>query len=130
MINEQQKRVIRENPHLTQKVLADFLKLKTTQVNNQKKEVAISWSYRGFNFPKMVTLSPGPKNRYKNKRYKVRQFNLSLFQGGFDDAINFQGQFLWMLENGMNPHRAPRVNKPTLTINDKFADGIRRVLND
>ena len=127
-LTEQQKRVIRENPHLTEKALADFLGLRITQVNNQKRLFFSGWTYSGNGLPRMDVLKAGHNNKYKRDRYKVRYMGQGIFQGDRCDAINFNGQFLWMLENRMNPNQAPRVRKPVLTINDKFADGIRRVL--
>lgn len=129
MITEQQKRVIKENPHLTEKALADFLGLRITQVNNQKRLFNSGWTYQGKGFPRMDVLKAGHNNKYKRDRFKIRYMGLPLFQGSRDDAINVHGQFLWMLENGLNPHKSPRVGEPILTINDKFNEGIRRVLN-
>ena len=125
-----QKRVIRENPHLTEKALASFLGLRITQVNNQKRLFNSGWTYRGVGFPRMDVLKAGQNNKYKRDRFNIRYMGMSLFQGGREDAINVHGQFLYMLENGMNPHRAPRVRKPVLTINDKFRNGIERILNE
>lgn len=130
MVAEHEKRVIRENPHLTEKVLANFLGLRITQVNNQRRLFDSGWTYSGVGFPRMDVLRPSRNNKYIRNRFKIRYIGMTLFQGDREDAINVHGQFLHMLENGMNPHRAPRVIKPVLTINDKFRDGIERVLNE
>lgn len=114
MITEQQKRVIRDNPHLQAGKLARFLGLNADQVANQRRGKR-TWSYTGVRIPFMSfdkrSTSPGFRVKYKMTH---------LFGGSFEDAITWQGQLLWLLERGLCPFGLD--NKPMFLQNLKFGE--------
>lgn len=114
MISEQQKRVIRENPHLQAGKLANFLGITADQVANQRRGKR-TWSYTGVSIPFMrfdkLASSPGFRVKYKMTH---------IFGGNFKDAINHQGQLLWLLERGLCPFGLD--NKPIFLQNLKFGE--------
>lgn len=113
MITEQQKRVIRENPHLQAGKLAKFLGISVnTLTSYRKRNLKRTWSYTGVSIPFL---------RYdKYIGYRVKYKKIHLYGGSFNGAINWQGQLLWLLERGLCPFGLD--NKPIFLQNLKFGE--------
>ena len=102
-MTEQQKRVIRENPHLQSGKLAKLLgvrqhTLKTYRIRN---DLLGSWSYRGVGIPFLVF----------DESFCIRYRFKYIFSSPFlSKAIDVVDHLIWCIENGM--FNMPRIENP------------------
>jgi len=104
-MNEQQKRVIRENPNLQSGVLARFLNLNknTVKSHRTKNRSCGKWTYSGVGLPKMFFETV-------NGSFVVKYGSKWVFRGTFDKAVNVVDHLIWCIENGM--FNQPRIEHP------------------
>ena len=116
-MTEQQKRVIRENPHLQSGKLASFLGVNAKKVDYFKRRNNFNvWTYSGLGIPfhYFDGWSVDYKIEYKGKK---------VFGGCFKRAMNVLDHLIWCIENGM--FKQPRIEHPyfenlTLESNNEF----------
>lgn len=103
-MTEQQKRVIRDNPHLQSGKLAKLLGINAKRVDWFKYSNKLNaWSYTGVNIPFLHFDK-------KTVSFKVRYRHQTLFSGSFKTAIKFVDHLLWCIENNM--FNQPRIEHP------------------
>lgn len=104
-MTEQQKRVIRENPHLQAGRLAEFLGLNVNTVRSYRvrNKARRSWTYTGLGIPMMFFNIDSGCFIVSNKKAK-------LFKGVFSKAIDVVDRLLWCIENNM--FNQPRIEHP------------------
>lgn len=113
MITEQQKRVIRENPHLQAGKLARFLGLTVAQVK-YARPFNVSWSYQGFNIP-FCQFDKSDKPHWSIRKGGFRVAKSS----NLVEAICIIDHLIWCIEN--NIFNQPRIEHPYLE-NLKFGE--------
>ena len=104
MMTEQQKRVIRENPHLQSGKLASFLGVSRKAVESFKRRQNLNkWSYTGINIPYC-------KFHKDNLDYTVSYKHKTIFSGCFKSAMSVLDHLIWCIENGI--FKKARIEHP------------------
>lgn len=115
-LTEQQKRVIRENPHLQSGKLAILLVASQASVDSYKYRNNIRvWTYRGFGIPFL-------RFDFQSKLpcYRVEYKGSYIFGGFLSVALFVVDHLIWCIENNM--FNKPRIEHPyfdNLKIGDK-----------
>lgn len=103
-MNEQQKRVIRENPRLSTIKLAKLIKASVRSVERYKSKCRIyDWCYSGVGIPFV----------YFNKSrvcYTVIYKEYLFFSGNLSRCVKVLDHLLWCIENDM--FKQPRIEHP------------------
>ena len=111
-MNDQQRRVIEENPNLSAGKLADFLGLSVNTVKYHKKNKS-NWFYYGVGLPFCCfDIINCQWSVVKNHRRIVKTSSL-------DKAIKVVDHLIWCIENNM--FNQPRIEHPYLE-NLKFGE--------
>lgn len=112
-MTEQQKRVIRENPHLSTKKLALFLDVSVRSVENYRsKNRVYKFCYSGVGVPFL----------YFNKATLSRMVifkGKTIFHGSLKLSFKVLDHLIWCIENNM--FNQPRIEHPYL-VNLKFGE--------
>ena len=103
-LTEQQKRVIRENPHLQRGKLSRLLGVGEFSIDSYKTYNNLkSWTYSCCGMP---FLSFHPLSTSYRVQYKSRV----IFLGSRNKAINVLDHLIWCIENDM--FNKPRIENP------------------
>ena len=112
-MNDQQRKVIDENPNLSAGKLAYFLGLsRNTVISYRYRLGGVAWSYSGIGVPFM----------YFNRscaQYFVSKSRIVFYNGLFGKAVNVVDHLIWCIENNM--FNQPRIEHPYLE-NLKFGE--------
>lgn len=112
-MTEQQKRVIRENPHLSASKIASLLGLsRSTIVSYRYRLGGVCWSYSGKGIPFFYFSNSCAQHFVK---YNGKVF----YNGVISKAINIVDHLIWCIEN--NIFNQPRIEHPYL-VNLKFGE--------
>lgn len=111
-LTKEQKRVIRENPHLQPSKIAKFLGLSVNTVKYYRRDI-FTWVYSGIGFPFCDFDSC-------NAQWLVRKNHALIAKTSIiNKAINFLDHLIWCIENNM--FNQPRIEHPYLE-NLKFGE--------
>ena len=105
-LTDQQKRIIRENPHIQRGKLSKFLGVSKLSVDSYREYNNLkSWTYSGCGFPFLSFNTAGVCYRVQYKRSVI-------FFGSIKNALKVLDQLIWCIENNM--FNKPRIEHPYL----------------